>query len=180
MSLQVVVVAVLSLVAAGANALPSNLPSYRAPAPSYHAPAPSYHAPRPTYAPKPSYTPKPSYAPRPSYHAPAQYADTHPQYNTKYAVKDDYAGLNFGAQEARDGYDTQGSYSVLLPDGRLQTVTYYVNGDSGYVAEVTYEGEAQYPAQGYGHQPSYGHAPALSYSPRSSYGYSPKPSYGHH
>ncbi|XP_050705293.1 uncharacterized protein LOC126990657, partial [Eriocheir sinensis] len=72
---QVVVVAVLSLVAAGAHALPSNLPSYHAPAPSYHAPAPSYHAPRPTYAPKPSYTPKPSYAPRPSYHTPAQYAD---------------------------------------------------------------------------------------------------------
>ncbi|XP_050705289.1 cuticle protein 7-like isoform X1 [Eriocheir sinensis] len=167
MSLQVVVVAVLSLVAAGAHALPSNLPSY-------HAPAPSYHAPRPTYA------PKPSYAPRPSYHAPAQYADAHPQYNSQYAVKDDYAGLNFGAQEARDGYDTQGSYSVLLPDGRLQTVTYYVNGDSGYVAEVTYEGEAQYPAQGYGHKPSYGHAPTPSYSPRPSYGYFPKPSYGHH
>ncbi|XP_076059587.1 uncharacterized protein LOC143036224 [Oratosquilla oratoria] len=68
-----------------------------------------------------------------------------PQYDFNYAVKDDYSGNDFGHQEARDGYDTQGSYYVQLPDGRLQKVSYIVNGDSGYVAEVTYEGEAQYP-----------------------------------
>ncbi|XP_063884708.1 cuticle protein 7-like, partial [Scylla paramamosain] len=94
-----------------------------------------------------------------------------PHYNTQYAVKDDYSGNDFGAQEARDGYSTQGSYYVLLPDGRLQRVTYHVDGDSGYVADVTYEGEAQYP-QTYGHAPapSYGHAPAPSYTPRPAYG----------
>ncbi|XP_042866864.1 pro-resilin-like [Penaeus japonicus] len=47
--------------------------------------------------------------------------------------------------EARDGDNTQGSYYILLPDGRLQKVTYTVNGDPGYVSDVTYEGEAQYP-----------------------------------
>ena len=68
-----------------------------------------------------------------------------PKYDFNYAVKDDYSGNDFGHQEARDGYDTQGSYYVQLPDGRLQKVTYTVNGDSGYLAEVSYEGEAQYP-----------------------------------
>ncbi|XP_066961945.1 pro-resilin-like [Macrobrachium rosenbergii] len=87
------------------------------------------------------------YAPQPSYEEPAKY-------DFNYAVKDDYSGNDFGHEEARDGYDTQGSYYVLLPDGRLQRVSYNVNGDSGFVAEVTYEGEAQYPE----------HHPAPSYA----------------
>ncbi len=86
------------------------------------------------------------------------------KYDFNYAVKDDYSGNDFGHNEGRDGYNTEGSYYVQLPDGRLQKVTYYVNGDSGYVAEVTYQGEAQYPQQSY--QP----APAPSYQrPRPSY-----------
>ncbi|XP_071541427.1 uncharacterized protein [Panulirus ornatus] len=68
-----------------------------------------------------------------------------PKYDFTWAVKDHYTGNDFNHQEARDEDDTQGSYYVQLPDTRLQKVTYYVDGDSGYVAEVTYEGEAQYP-----------------------------------
>nr|XP_027213837.1 DNA-directed RNA polymerase II subunit RPB1-like [Penaeus vannamei] len=73
----------------------------------------------------PSYnTPAPSYsAPAPSYRAPS------PSYNAP---------------------APSGAYYVLLPDGRGAEVAYTVNGDSWYVAEVTYEGEAQYPA----HQPA--------------------------
>merc|ERR1719195_464508 len=56
-----------------------------------------------------------------------------------------YPSNNYGANEDRDGYATSGSYYVALPDGRLQKVTYSVNGDGGYVADVTYEGEAVYP-----------------------------------
>ena len=93
---------------------------------------------RPDKAPA-SYAPVPAYKPAPSY------PEEPPKYTYSYAVKDDYSNNNFGATEDRDGYATSGSYYVALPDGRLQKVTYSVNGDGGYVADVTYEGEAQYP-----------------------------------
>ncbi|CAG0900203.1 unnamed protein product [Cyprideis torosa] len=70
--------------------------------------------------------------------------NTKPEYNFNWEVRDDYSGIDMGHQETRDGYNTQGSYRVLLPDSRIQTVTYYVDGDSGYVADVQYEGEARY------------------------------------
>ena len=41
------------------------------------------------------------------------------------------------------GYLAQGKYTVALPDGRLQTVTYHADGN-GYVADVQYTGEAVY------------------------------------
>ncbi|XP_076059555.1 uncharacterized protein LOC143036194 [Oratosquilla oratoria] len=73
--------------------------------------------------------------PRPTYGA--------SQYDFNWAVNDAASGNDFGHQESRDGDYTQGSYYVLLPDGRLQRVNYNVQGDSGFVAEVTYEGEAR-------------------------------------
>ncbi|XP_042242107.1 cuticle protein 7-like [Homarus americanus] len=73
------------------------------------------------------------------------YESSEAQYNFNYAVKDDSSDNDFGHQETRDGDDTQGSYYVQLPDGRLQTVTYVVDGDSGYIADVKYDGEARYP-----------------------------------
>ncbi|XP_076059379.1 pro-resilin-like [Oratosquilla oratoria] len=81
----------------------------------------------------------------PLYGHPAPPPPAPAKYDFNYAVKDEYSGNDFGHQEARDGYDTQGSYYVLLPDGRLQKVTYTVIGDAGFVADVTYEGEAKYP-----------------------------------
>jgi len=81
----------------------------------------------------------PSYAPEPVY------PDEAPIYTYNFAVKDDYTNNNFGTEEKRDGYAAQGSYFVALPDGRLQKVAYSVNGEGGYVADVTYEGEAQFP-----------------------------------
>ncbi|KAK4310516.1 hypothetical protein Pmani_017944 [Petrolisthes manimaculis] len=95
-------------------------------------------------------------APPPTYHQP-QHPEVPPKYTYNYAVVDDYSGTNFGHTEARDGYKTEGSYTVDLPDGRKQTVTYVDNGD-GLVAEVTYEGEAQYPE--YKPEPKYPSYPA--------------------
>ncbi|KAK3876508.1 hypothetical protein Pcinc_018699 [Petrolisthes cinctipes] len=65
------------------------------------------------------------------------------RYDFDFVVLDDETGTDFSRQEAREGNRTEGSYSILLPDGRLQTVTYYVDGDSGFVAEVSYDGEAE-------------------------------------
>ncbi|XP_076059560.1 pro-resilin-like [Oratosquilla oratoria] len=81
----------------------------------------------------------PQPAPSPSYGAPQAPA----KYDFDWAVNDAASGNDFGHQESRDGDYTQGSYYVLLPDGRLQRVNYNVDGDSGFVAEVTYEGEAR-------------------------------------
>merc|ERR1711944_334221 len=83
-------------------------------------------------------------APQSSYSQPS-YPDAPPAYQYDYAVKDDYSGVDFGQTESRDGYNTQGSYYVALPDGRLQKVSYTVNGDEGYLANVEYVGEATYP-----------------------------------
>lgn len=47
----------------------------------------------------------------------------------------------FGHSENRKGDSTKGRYFVQLPDGRLQTVDYYVDGYSGYVARVSYDGK---------------------------------------
>ena len=71
-------------------------------------------------------------------------------YNFDYAVKDDYTYVDFGHNEKREGDKTNGQYFVVLPDGRRQVVSYYVDGYSGYVADVKYEGEAKYD-----HKPAY-------------------------
>merc|ERR1712029_1078815 len=78
------------------------------------------------------------------YGAAPVYPDAAPVYTYAYAAADDYSGVNFGQTENRDGYATSGSYNVALPDGRIQTVTYRVDGDSGYIADVQYSGEAKY------------------------------------
>ncbi|XP_068209956.1 pro-resilin-like isoform X2 [Palaemon carinicauda] len=72
------------------------------------------------------------------------YESSEARYNFNWAVDHDPSSNEFGHQETRDGDDTQGSYYVQLPDGRLQTVKYFVDGDSGYVAEVNYEGSASF------------------------------------
>merc|ERR1719166_756202 len=109
------------------------------------------------------HAPAPAYAP-PAYKEPAY--DEPAAYNYQYGVQDSYSGANFGQNEARDGYATNGEYRVALPDGRTQIVTYTVSdGYSGYIADVKYEGQAQYPE----HKPTYKaepkYKPAPAYKP---------------
>jgi hypothetical protein len=69
-------------------------------------------------------------------------------YAFNYDVHDGYSGAYFNADEQRNGYSTSGSYSVALPDGRVQTVNYRVaDANSGYVADVHYSGVPLYPAK---------------------------------
>jgi len=69
-------------------------------------------------------------------------------YAYDYSVADDHSGVQFTKQEDRQDYNTQGSYRVALPDGRVQTVSYTADED-GFQAQVAYEGEAQYPPEKY-------------------------------
>merc|ERR1711922_47956 len=67
-------------------------------------------------------------------------------YTYSYAVADDLSQANFQQSESNDGTGAvTGSYSVNLPDGRIQTVTYNANDITGNVATVEYTGEAVYP-----------------------------------
>ena len=66
-------------------------------------------------------------------------------YSYGYTVLDDYSGSNYNAQESADGQNVYGSYQVHLPDGRLQTVKYTADHYNGYVADVSYTGQAKYP-----------------------------------
>merc|ERR1711936_511437 len=63
----------------------------------------------------------------------------------QYGVKDEYSGANFGASETSDTKVVSGTYTVVLPDGRVQTVKYTADDYAGYVADVSYQGEAVYP-----------------------------------
>ncbi|XP_065564876.1 cuticle protein 19-like [Artemia franciscana] len=82
---------------------------------------------------------------KPAYKA-ADYKYDYAPYQFAWAVKDDYTYNDYAHEQVTDdkGY-TKGSYRVLLPDGRVQTVTYTADAYSGYNADVQYTGEAKYP-----------------------------------
>merc|ERR1739838_898260 len=113
------------------------------------------------------------YKPAPAHPAPV-YDEAPKPYAFQYGVADDYSGAKFNAQETADGKAVTGSYSVALPDGRIQTVTYTADHYNGYVADVTYEGTPVYPeAKPYHPAPAYKAAPA--YKPAPAYAPAPAP-----
>merc|ERR1712123_16410 len=148
-------------------------PAYHAPVPAYHAApvvhhAPAYHAAPVHAAPVVHHAPAyhapvvhaaPAYhAPAPAYHAAPAYVEKgEPEPHTyEYAVADDYSKAAFNAAETSDAAGAvAGSYSVALPDGRTQHVSYTADHYNGYIADVSYEGAAVYPDA-----PAYAPAPA--------------------
>merc|ERR1719191_2656608 len=95
----------------------------------------------------------PGYGPAPVEKLPPQ------PFAYEYGVADDYSKANFKKAESQDANgNVAGSFTIALPDGRIQTTTYTADHVNGFVAEVTYSGEAQYPPEpkgGYGHPAPY-------------------------
>ena len=68
-------------------------------------------------------------------------------YSYAYEVVDPAGGNAYGHRETSDGKGcVQGEYRNVLPDTRTQIVKYSVCPDTGYVAEVSYEGTPVYEA----------------------------------
>ena len=63
-------------------------------------------------------------------------------------MNDVESGNDFSHRESNDGVITSGEYRIALPDGRLQIVSYYAD-ETGYHADVSYEGDAVYPPPKY-------------------------------
>ena len=97
-------------------------------------------------------------------------------YRFSYAVEDNYSGNQFGHTENRDGAGTAGVYHVRLPDGRLQTVQYTVDG-RGYHATVLYEGGVPTSAAGPTSLVKFVHEPVIYLDDRGGgvYDYIPPP-----
>lgn len=79
-------------------------------------------------------------------------------YNFNWAVQAPEFGNDYSHTQQSDGTTTTGEYRTLLPDGRTQIVRFTANAD-GYVADVTYEGEARYDQASSNRRPTYS-APA--------------------
>ena len=101
------------------------------------------------------------YHPAPAYGKPPVYDETPKPYAFQYGVADDYSGANFAASEIADGKVVSGSYTVHLPDGRVQTVTYTADHYNGFIADVKYEGTPVYPEAKPYHPAPYKPAPPL-------------------
>ncbi|XP_076058750.1 uncharacterized protein LOC143035729 [Oratosquilla oratoria] len=117
---------------------------------SVHAPAPHHEVNVPVAAPPRAFSVHAVPHQGAGVHGPSSHGDGSPsyqivpaKYSFEYAVQDEYSGNHFGHTESRDGYLTEGSYFVHLPDGRIQTVTYTAD-ESGYHPTVNYEGNAVY------------------------------------
>ena len=97
----------------------------------------------------------------PAYGPPAPYHEEKlaPQpFAYEYGVADDYSKANFKKAESQEAEgNVAGSFTIALPDGRIQTTTYTADHVNGFVAEVTYQGTPVYPEApkgGYGPHPA--------------------------
>ncbi|KAL1396465.1 hypothetical protein pipiens_002674 [Culex pipiens pipiens] len=76
------------------------------------------------------------------HHEEEHYASAHYEY--AYDVHDDHTGDVHGQKESRKDHTTQGEYYLIDADGHKRTVTYHIDGKSGFIAQVHRE-----PIKGY-------------------------------
>ena len=72
-------------------------------------------------------------------------------------MKNDHPNLRMFYNHNKFFFQVSGKYYVQLPDGRVQVVTYTVDGASGYVAHVSYirpSSKAQAPVLSYTDSPA--------------------------
>ena len=104
-----------------------------------------------------------------SQYAPVEKLPPQP-YSYEYGVADDYSKTNFKKTETQDAKGVvTGSFTIALPDGRIQTTSYTADHVNGFVAEVSYSGEPVYPPEpkgGYGHSAPVAFKPAPAYNGR--------------
>ena len=113
---------------------------------------------------KPHPSPSTYSQPEPSYSQ-----NTAPYYDFEWRVADQPSRNDYGHKEERDGDSTKGKYYVDLSDGRTQVVDYSVDGYGGYVAQVSYTGEAaKYEPSGH-KKPIYQAAPVRKYKAAATY-----------
>ncbi|MCL4121942.1 UNVERIFIED_CONTAM: hypothetical protein GTU68_053173, partial [Idotea baltica] len=63
------------------------------------------------------------------------------QYDFVWNVDNEEDASYYGHKEGAENGRVQGTYYNMLPDGRLMRVDYYVDGESGFVPTITFEGE---------------------------------------
>ncbi|XP_062704405.1 cuticle protein 8-like [Aedes albopictus] len=80
--------------------------------------------------------------PHHSHHEEEHHAPAH--YEFQYDIHDDHTGDVHGQKESRKEHQTQGEYYLIDADGHKRTVTYHVDGKSGFIAQVHRE-----PIKGY-------------------------------
>ena len=190
-SFQVLLLAALLWVATADDDIPSRVRTFkilRAPtsarAVNVHAPSSSYTSyPAAATQPRSGYRaasyPAAGYsASRPSY-VQRSYADSYQQpryyeprpYQFAYGVNDQQSGTVMSRSEQSDGTTTRGQYSVNLPDGCVQTVSYTADAEHGYRADVSHDcspAPSYTPTRSYSYgEPAY--QPSAAYQPAASY-----------
>lgn len=70
--------------------------------------------------------------------------DAKPDYSFEFGVEDPNTHVFLNRKEERHGDETQGEYSVVLPDGKTLAVKYVVDPHHGFQAKVYIDGHLQW------------------------------------